>query len=161
MDFLEQQNRRNAGDAIAESESILATGKHVIVIGGGLVGENPGTISNSYATTSVTGATYVGGLVGANAATFGVAQISNAYATGSVLGEGSTSYVGGLVGYNHFASIANAYSAGSVSDISTPWVGGFVGFNDSVDHERLLERRPVGDLCRRRLRVLPGATASS
>ena len=40
MDFLEQQNRRNAGDVIPESDSILAAGKHVIVIGGGDTGSD-------------------------------------------------------------------------------------------------------------------------
>jgi len=38
MDFLPQQNRRVAGDAVDGSEAILATGKHVIIIGGGDTG---------------------------------------------------------------------------------------------------------------------------
>jgi glutamate synthase (NADPH/NADH) small chain len=38
MDFLEQQNRRVAGDAIPENKEILATGKHVVIIGGGDTG---------------------------------------------------------------------------------------------------------------------------
>ncbi len=37
MDFLTQQNRRRAGEAIA-GDDILATGKHVVVIGGGDTG---------------------------------------------------------------------------------------------------------------------------
>ena len=37
MDFLPQQNRRNLGLAV-ESEEILATGKHVVIIGGGDTG---------------------------------------------------------------------------------------------------------------------------
>jgi glutamate synthase (NADPH/NADH) small chain len=40
MTFLPQQNRRNAGDAIDESTSITAKGKHVIVIGGGDTGSD-------------------------------------------------------------------------------------------------------------------------
>jgi glutamate synthase (NADPH) small chain len=40
MDFLEQQNRRNAGDSIDESTSITAQGKHVVVIGGGDTGSD-------------------------------------------------------------------------------------------------------------------------
>jgi glutamate synthase (NADPH/NADH) small chain len=40
MDFLTQQNRRNAGDTIGESEAILAVDKHVIVIGGGDTGSD-------------------------------------------------------------------------------------------------------------------------
>ncbi|RMH21544.1 MAG: glutamate synthase subunit beta [Gammaproteobacteria bacterium] len=40
MDFLRQQNKRNAGDIIPEDEAILAEGKHVIVIGGGDTGSD-------------------------------------------------------------------------------------------------------------------------
>ncbi len=40
MDFLEQQNRRVAGDTIPESEAILATDKHVVIIGGGDTGSD-------------------------------------------------------------------------------------------------------------------------
>jgi glutamate synthase (NADPH/NADH) small chain len=38
MDFLPQQNRRCEGDAVAECDSILAAGKHVVIIGGGDTG---------------------------------------------------------------------------------------------------------------------------
>ncbi|MBX5494454.1 MAG: glutamate synthase subunit beta [Bryobacteraceae bacterium] len=38
MEFLPQANRRVAGDTIPESEAILATGKNVIIIGGGDTG---------------------------------------------------------------------------------------------------------------------------
>ena len=40
LEFLPQQNKRNAGDTIAEDLSITATGKHVIVIGGGDTGSD-------------------------------------------------------------------------------------------------------------------------
>ena len=40
MDFLRQQNKRNAGDTIAEDISISALGKHVVVIGGGDTGSD-------------------------------------------------------------------------------------------------------------------------
>ena len=40
MQFLEQQNRRLAGDRIASDAEILATGKHVVVIGGGDTGSD-------------------------------------------------------------------------------------------------------------------------
>lgn len=40
MTFLEQSNRRVAGDVIPASEAIVATGKHVIVIGGGDTGSD-------------------------------------------------------------------------------------------------------------------------
>jgi glutamate synthase (NADPH/NADH) small chain len=38
MEFLPQQNKRIAGDSIPEHESILATGKRVVIIGGGDTG---------------------------------------------------------------------------------------------------------------------------
>jgi glutamate synthase (NADPH) small chain len=40
MDFLTQQNRINRGVRIPDSERILATGKHVVVIGGGDTGSD-------------------------------------------------------------------------------------------------------------------------
>ena len=54
MDFLEQQNRRNAGDPIPESEAILAGGKHVIVIGGGDTGSDCIGTSHRQGAKSVT-----------------------------------------------------------------------------------------------------------
>ena len=40
MEFLPQQNKRVAGDTVPENQAILATGKHVIVIGGGDTGSD-------------------------------------------------------------------------------------------------------------------------
>jgi glutamate synthase (NADPH/NADH) small chain len=40
MDFLPQQNRRVAGEELGDVEPILATGKHVVVIGGGDTGSD-------------------------------------------------------------------------------------------------------------------------
>jgi len=40
MDFLPQQNRRVAGDAVPAADEILATGKHVIILGGGDTGSD-------------------------------------------------------------------------------------------------------------------------
>ena len=40
MTFLEQQNRRVAGDVVPEKEAILATGKRVVVLGGGDTGSD-------------------------------------------------------------------------------------------------------------------------
>jgi glutamate synthase (NADPH/NADH) small chain len=54
MDFLEQQNRRNAGDSIDDSKSILATGKHVVVIGGGDTGSDCIGTSHRQGAKSVT-----------------------------------------------------------------------------------------------------------
>jgi glutamate synthase (NADPH/NADH) small chain len=40
MDFLTQSNRRGAGDAVPDARAILATGKDVVVIGGGDTGSD-------------------------------------------------------------------------------------------------------------------------
>jgi len=40
MQFLEQGNRRAAGEMVPESEAILATNKHVVIIGGGDTGSD-------------------------------------------------------------------------------------------------------------------------
>jgi glutamate synthase (NADPH/NADH) small chain len=40
MEFLEQQNRRVAGDAVGDDVAVLAGGKHVVVIGGGDTGSD-------------------------------------------------------------------------------------------------------------------------
>ena len=69
-------------------------------MGGGLVGENAGTVSNSYSTGSVTGNEPVGGLVGWNTGT-----VSNSYSTGGVTGSED---VGGLVGQN-WGTVSNSY----------------------------------------------------
>ncbi len=88
---------------------------------GGLVGYNHGTITNSYATGSVTGRGFVGGLAGYTDG----GTISNSYSTGNVNGTGWR--IGGLVGYNH-GKITNSYATGNV--ISTGgYAGGLVGLN--------------------------------
>jgi glutamate synthase (NADPH/NADH) small chain len=54
MEFLPQQNRRVAGDAVPEAQSILATGRHVVVIGGGDTGSDCIGTSNRHGAASVT-----------------------------------------------------------------------------------------------------------
>lgn len=54
MDFLTQQNRRVAGDTIADDVAILATGKHVVVIGGGDTGSDCIGTSNRQGAENVT-----------------------------------------------------------------------------------------------------------
>src|SRR5688572_7745637 len=46
MEFLPQQNKRNQGDTIPEGTSIMATGKDVIIIGGGDTGSDCTGTSN-------------------------------------------------------------------------------------------------------------------
>jgi hypothetical protein len=89
---------------------------------GGLIGYKSGTVSNAYATgEEVMGSfSYVGGLVGYNYS----GTVSNAYATGAVTG---VSEVGGLVGYSYYGTVSNAFATGSVT--SEQYVGGLVGVN--------------------------------
>jgi glutamate synthase (NADPH/NADH) small chain len=54
MEFLPQQNKRVAGDTIADDAAILATGKHVIVIGGGDTGSDCIGTSIRHGAASVT-----------------------------------------------------------------------------------------------------------
>ena len=54
MEFLEQQNRRVAGDVVPKDIEILATGKKVVVIGGGDTGSDCIGTSNRHGAKSVT-----------------------------------------------------------------------------------------------------------
>jgi glutamate synthase (NADPH/NADH) small chain len=54
MEFLPQQNRRVAGDAIAGEEEILATDKHVVILGGGDTGSDCIGTSHRQGARSVT-----------------------------------------------------------------------------------------------------------
>ncbi len=85
---------------------------------GALVGQNNGTLTQSYASTTVNGATNVGGLVGVNTGT-----IMLSYAAGSVNG---TTDVGGLSGLNA-GTVYQSYATGAVA--GTTNVGGLIGFN--------------------------------
>ena len=99
---------------------------------GGLVGSSSGSLSNSYATGSVTGNgnnSHVGGLVGNSSGSI-TASYATGPATASITGNGDSSHVGGLVG-NSSGSLSNSYATASVtgSGSSTPHVGGLVGTN--------------------------------
>ena len=54
MDFLPQQNRRVAGDVLDPTQDILATGKHVIILGGGDTGSDCIGTSHRQGAASVT-----------------------------------------------------------------------------------------------------------
>ncbi|RLM53518.1 PGF-pre-PGF domain-containing protein [Halobellus sp. Atlit-31R] len=110
--------------------------ENVTIVGstfvGGLVGENTGTVSESYTTGTVSGsadgvngtAYYVGGLVGANGG-----EVKTSYATGSVSGDHYTS-VGGLVGANINGEVKMSYATGNVTGSED--VGGLVGTIETV-----------------------------
>jgi hypothetical protein len=97
-------------------ENVNVTGAGYV---GGLVGLNwDGTVSNSYSTGSMNGNEYVGGLVGLS-----WGYMSNSYSSGNVTGD---NHVGGLVGSN-WGYVSNSYSTGSVT--GTQIVGGLAGDN--------------------------------
>lgn len=76
---------------------------------------NVGLIDNT-----VTGANYVGGLMGmANSST----TISNSYSTGSVIGTGN--YTGGLLGFALSSKINDSYATGSITGVR--YTGGLLG----------------------------------
>jgi len=109
---------------------------------GGLVGDNFGTVSDSYSTGSVTGSMTgsmtgtescrqlmgVGGVVGINSG-----NVSYCYSTGSVTDTGTCTGsanewwgVGGVVGLN----VGNVSDSYSTSSVTGNWnVGGLVGWN--------------------------------
>jgi filamentous hemagglutinin family protein len=116
-------------DSYATGNVTSLTGNYV----GGLVGNANSasdTIARSYATGDVTGASYVGGLVGYN----WDVNIDSSFATGNVTGTGND--VGGLVGHNGGSSsyaggsISNSYASGNVSGSNN--VGGLVGYNGTA-----------------------------
>ncbi|MBN1788024.1 MAG: hypothetical protein JW806_06475 [Sedimentisphaerales bacterium] len=91
---------------------------------GSLAGSSYGTITNCYATGTVSGSLYIGGLVGTG---WIGSSITNCYTDIQVDGG---SYVGGLVGQG-YGSVTNCYSAGEVnsSSASLGMAGGLVGGN--------------------------------
>ena len=103
---------------------------------GGIAGYNGGTISNCYNTGSVSStasysSSYVGGIAGQNYN----GTISNCYNTGSVSSTASSSYAGGIAGYNGYdGTISNCYNTGSVSATSDSYsyAGGIAGRNDGT-----------------------------
>ena len=109
------------GAIISSYATGTVMGGHYI---GGLVGSNEnGNIRSSYAMVMVTGMTQVGGLVGYSAPN---GSIRASYATGAVSGN---QFSGGLVGRNNGGSIQASYATGTVS--GTTDVGGLVGKNNA------------------------------
>jgi hypothetical protein len=85
---------------------------------GGLVGSNTGSLINSYFSGNVTGEYRVGGLAGCSGGT-----VLNASSSGDVTGSSS---VGGLFGVN-MGSVNNSHSMCSVIGVDD--VGGLVGYS--------------------------------
>jgi filamentous hemagglutinin family protein len=101
---------------------------------GALAGESLGSVTNSYATGNVAGATqFVGGLVGALGSDTVVTSLTNSYATGDVSGGDR---VGGLIGVIFPAStVTQSYATGNVTGTGANenrWIGGLAGVNDGI-----------------------------
>jgi len=94
---------------------------------GGLCGrDDEGTITNCYATGSITGYVYLGGLCGWNVN----GTITNCYATDTITGGDSSWYLGGLCGRDYEGTITNCYATGSVSGGNdSKYYGGLCGYN--------------------------------
>ncbi len=110
-------------------EGVSISSSHSSAYVGAIAGiMEAGSISNSYMTGSVTGASHVGGLTGYLSS---ASSMRNSYALGSVTG----SIVGGLAGSTagsllETSSIGNSFALGSVTGSSH--TGGLVGFMDST-----------------------------
>ena len=91
---------------------------------GGLVGENIGTISESFATGSVGGSNTVGGLVGEHS--FG--EVTMCFADTAVEAADENAEIGGFVGnLNAGETISQSYALGSVEAEDARSLGGFAG----------------------------------
>ncbi len=137
------------------SVNVTATGTDSV---GGLVGYSTGIVAQSRSSGTVNGRSYVGGLIGNQAATgvtdrssssstvtstiattggsagglvgyLNLGTITRSYATGDVTFSNGTSYGGGLVGNNTGGFIGNSYATGAVSGGTS--AGGLVGLNTS------------------------------
>jgi hypothetical protein len=104
------------GNGHTISHLTLKGGSYVALFGRNWLG----TVTNlGLVDVNITGSSIVGGLVGQNSG-----DVTHCYGTGAVSGRGA---VGGLVGYNHYATVTQCYSAGAVSGQYD--VGGLVGDN--------------------------------
>jgi len=113
------------------SNGLNVTGD-LVTYTGGIVGYSSGSqFTHEYLINigSVSGANYVGGLIGSSQSSSS-SSISNSYNSGSVSGN---SYVGGLLGFissSISSSINNSYNSGEVSGTSN-YVGGLIGCSHS------------------------------
>ncbi len=87
----------------------------------GLFGKLSGNVRNlGLLNISVQGSLYIGGLAGIIEG-----SITNCYATGIINGD---YYVGGLVGYNSYGTIANSFTSTTVNGLNN-YVGGLIGYH--------------------------------
>ena len=140
-------------------ENVQITSDNQYAYAGGVAGDSWGTIENCSVSGSVSGTTFVGGVVGSqwggsitgcnsSATVKGVifaggiagetnsgASLTGCYATGDVTVENdgtNNSHAGGVVGYNGGCTLTACYATGSVtgSGSGTIYVGGVTGSNN-------------------------------
>ncbi|HVV93009.1 MAG TPA: MBG domain-containing protein [Hyphomicrobiales bacterium] len=117
-------------DVMLDGGHVVSTATDAAV--GALVGENDGgSISKARSSVAVDGTTALGSTTAVGGLVgYNNGTIDNSYASGAVHGGND---VGGLVGEND-GSIEYAYATGEVTgtDASRAWVGGLVGENDGA-----------------------------
>ena len=111
---------QNYGSIINSYAKGMVTGNFTRTRVGGLVGQNQGSIINSYAIAKVKGVLLIGGLVGLNNS-----SIINSYAAGEARG---TTSIGGLSSANNLGLIINSYAISRV--IGNNRVSGLVDSNN-------------------------------
>jgi hypothetical protein len=113
----------NDGTVSGSYSTGIVTGATFGIFVGGLLGVNRGSVSRCYSTSSATGGGYVGGLAGR----MYNGTVADSYATGRATGR---SCVGGLVGHVWGGTVSNSYSTSGVS--GDVYVGGLVGENEGT-----------------------------
>ena len=98
---------------------------------GGLAGAveglsaRPGTVASSYSSASVSGKSFLGGLIGSSNG-----RVAGCYSLGPVaVADASGQIAGGLVGYNDGGVVSRCYAMSAVSGAGASSVGGLVGAN--------------------------------
>ncbi len=106
-------------------DSVKIIGNNIV---GGLIGYHGGsggTLINCHSSGSVTGVSYIGGLIGSEFES----TVSNCSSSGSVTG---VSYIGGLIGSEFESTVSNCSSTGSVTG-GVYYIGGLIGNQIDAD----------------------------
>ncbi|WP_455656540.1 GLUG motif-containing protein [Phascolarctobacterium sp.] len=81
---------------------------------GGIAGQSKGArVTGCWNSGMITGIQSLGGIVGYNSS-----EISNSYNEGDITGDGTTTFAGGITGYNINSAVTNVYNLGSITGCS-------------------------------------------
>ncbi|WP_301961888.1 GLUG motif-containing protein [uncultured Phascolarctobacterium sp.] len=81
---------------------------------GGIAGQSKGArVTGCWNSGMITGIQSLGGIVGYNSS-----EISNSYNEGDITGDGTTTFAGGITGYNINSVVTNVYNLGSITGCS-------------------------------------------